>query len=92
MKKRHIYVPLQEIQARQDKETRAKSIQGRMRLGDVFFQKENDWYDEFFDELHKFPRARNDDYTDAFAHIGTILDQMVTPLSAEESGEGRLLG
>ncbi len=87
MQRRKIFVPIEELQARKDKITRAKSMQGRMRLGDVYFQKDNGWYAEFFEELHKFPRSRNDDYTDAFAHIGNLLDLMVLPPSLDELDE-----
>lgn len=87
MRRRNIYIPIHPTPAKGDKEFRARAIQGRMRMGDVFFQKENDWFDEFFDELHKFPRARNDDYVDALAHIGTTLDQMSVPPTEDEIEE-----
>lgn len=87
MHRRRIYVPIQAIAARKDKITRAKAIQGRMRLGDVYFRKANGWYSEFFEELKKFPRSRTDDYVDAFAHIGALLELMITPPTEEEIKE-----
>lgn len=86
-RRRGIFIPLRAVPAKGDKESRAKSIQGRMRMGDVYFQKDNDWYDSYFDELHKFPRGKNDDYVDATAHLGAILDTMVAPQSKEEQDE-----
>lgn len=39
-----------------DKITRSYSIQGRMRVGAVRFDKEADWYQDLEDEMTRFPR------------------------------------
>lgn len=46
---------------RQDKIQRARSIQARMRAGQVKFDKAADWWPNFENECMSFPRARHDD-------------------------------
>lgn len=67
-----------------DKIARARSIQARMRAKSVLFDTEADWFDDFQDELIKFPRARHDDQVDAFAYQGVLLDRMFEAPTAEE--------
>jgi len=59
-----------------DKLTRARSIQARMRSGACRFDKETDWYQNFEDELLRFPRDKHDDQVDAWAYLGLMLDRM----------------
>jgi len=59
-----------------DKLTRARSIQARMRSGACRFDKEADWYQNFEDELLRFPRDKHDDQVDAWAYLGLMLDRM----------------
>jgi predicted phage terminase large subunit-like protein len=69
-----------------DKETRARAIQGRMRAQTIRFDKDSDWYQDFEDELTRFPRDKHDDQVDAFAWLGLMLDKLIhgiTPREAE---------
>jgi predicted phage terminase large subunit-like protein len=59
-----------------DKLTRARSIQARMRSGACKFDKDADWYQNFEDQLLRFPRDRHDDQVDAWAYLGLMLDRM----------------
>jgi len=59
-----------------DKLTRARSIQARMRSGACKFDKDTDWYQNFEDELLRFPRDKHDDQVDAWAYLGLMLDKM----------------
>lgn len=70
-----------------DKIARARSIQGRMRAHAIKFDKNDDWYPEFEDELCKFPRGRNDDQVDAFAYLGMMLDSLVEAPTQQEIEE-----
>lgn len=71
-----------------DKLTRARSIQARMRAGACKFDKEADWYQGFEDELMRFPRDRHDDQVDAWAYMGLMLDKMqVADTDAEVEAE-----
>jgi predicted phage terminase large subunit-like protein len=60
-----------------DKIARGKSIQARMRAHAVKFDKGEDWYPIFEDELCKFPRGTKDDQVDAFAYMGRMLDNLI---------------
>ena len=72
---------------RQDKITRARSIQARMRAGGVRFDKKADWYQGLEDELMRFPRDRHDDQVDAMAYLGLIVDKMNNAPTKEEQEE-----
>lgn len=69
----------------QDKLTRSRSIQARMRAGSIKFDKEQDWYPTFEDECMRFPRDRNDDQVDAFAYLGLLLDKLVEAPTQKEA-------
>lgn len=70
-----------------DKTTRARSIQGRMRAHAVKFDKGQDWYPVFEEELVKFPRGTRDDQVDAFAYLGLMLDSITQAPTQEEMEE-----
>ena len=71
-----------------DKLTRARSIQARMRSGACKFDKDADWYQNFEDELMRFPRDKHDDQVDAWAYLGLMLDKMwEAPSDAEVESE-----
>lgn len=69
---------------RQDKVTRARSIQARMRAKGVKFDKEADWFDGFETECMQFPRSKHDDQVDAFSYLGLILDKIIEAPTKEE--------
>jgi predicted phage terminase large subunit-like protein len=70
-----------------DKQTRARSIQARMRIGSVKFNKEADWYGVFEEELVRFPRDRHDDQVDAIAYMGLVLDKFIVAPTREEQDD-----
>ena len=67
-----------------DKITRARSIQARVRVHGVKFDKGGDWYPTFEDELTKFPRSKKDDQVDAFSYIGLMLDSLIEAPTEKE--------
>ena len=67
-----------------DKIARARSIQARVRAHGVKFDKSQDWYAIFEDELTKFPRSKRDDQVDAFAYIGMMLDSLIEAPTQQE--------
>ena len=83
-RQRGVYMNLYPLAPTKDKQSRARAIQGRMRMGDVYFDKSNDWYSDFHEELRRFPRGKNDDFVDAFSWIGLALDSMQTAPTKEE--------
>lgn len=89
MRTKGTYVNLNPIAPTKDKEARARSIQGRMKNGDVYFVKQAPWYPDFAEELKRFPRAKHDDYVDAFSYLGLALNQMIPAPTPEEFEEER---
>jgi phage terminase large subunit-like protein len=70
-----------------DLELRARSWQGRMRIGSVKFDKAADWYPIYEAELTTFPRGTKDDFVSASAIMGMALDRMVEAPTKEEIDE-----
>jgi hypothetical protein len=62
-------------------------MNARMRAGAVKFDKEADWYQQFEDELLRFPRDRHDDQVDAWSYIGLMLDTMIAADTQQEVEE-----
>jgi len=69
---------------RADKQTRARSIQARMRAGAVKFDKQADWYQSLEDELLRFPRDKHDDQVDSMAYLGLMIDKLIEAPTKEE--------
>lgn len=84
MRKRGVFMPIDVVTATKDKESRARSIQARMRAKAVWFDKNKGWYPDFHEELRRFPKGMHDDQVDAFAHIGARLSDMVESQSLQE--------
>jgi predicted phage terminase large subunit-like protein len=76
---------------RQDKITRARSIQARMRAGGVKFDKTSEWYQSLEDECLTFPRARHDDQVDCLAYMGLMLDKLIEAPTVEQLEEEEYL-
>lgn len=70
-----------------DKESRARSIQGRMRAGGVKFDKDAEWYPDFEQEVLTFPRSAHDDQVDALSWLGLTVHKMLTAPTQEELDE-----
>ncbi len=64
---------------KRDKQTRARSIQGRMQQGMVYFPKGDDTIQTGMNEMLRFPMGVHDDFVDSLAWIGLMLDMFVTP-------------
>ena len=69
---------------KQDKITRARSIQARMRAGGVKFDKSADWYQTLEDECMRFPRDKHDDQVDALAYLGLMINKLIEAPTKEE--------
>ena len=70
-----------------DKESRARSIQARIRAGGVKFDKEAEWYPSLEQEMLTFPRGVHDDMVDALAWLGLTLDRMIDADTEEETDD-----
>lgn len=64
---------------RRDKVARARSIQGRMQQGLVYFRKHCNVTAQLVAEMMRFPNGVHDDGVDAMAWIGQMLSLLVRP-------------
>jgi predicted phage terminase large subunit-like protein len=81
------FVVLHTLTPSTDKVSRAQSIRARMRSGNVFFNKEAEWFEPLLTEMSRFPRDIHDDQVDALSYLGLALDKFVeapTPKEVEE--------
>ena len=84
MFKRNKFLSFELITPSVDKEERARSIVGRVRMHGVRFFKDNEWYATFETELCQFPRAQYDDQVDAFSLIGLGLMKLTVAPTEQE--------
>lgn len=87
MKKRGVFVSLVEITPSVDKPTRARTIQARMRIGSVKFNRDAVYFPVLEQEFLRFPRDIHDDQIDAYSCIGLGLDKMVAANTPQEQQE-----
>lgn len=87
MLKRGIFSHLVEITPSADKKTRARGIQGRMRIGGLRFNKQADFYNVLESEFLRFPKDVHDDQVDAMSTIGLALDKITAGPTLEEAQE-----
>jgi predicted phage terminase large subunit-like protein len=74
-----------------DKQTRMRSIQARMRMQTVRFDKSADYFPVLEQEFLQFPRGRHDDQVDAYSCIGLALDKMAEAPTREDVQEEEFL-
>ena len=82
--KRNKFLSLKLVTPAKDKQTRARSIAGRMKAGGVKFDKQADWFPELEQELLQFPRGKHDDQVDCFSYLGKMLDKLIEAPTKEE--------
>ncbi len=71
------YVTFHEASEAGDKPSKARSFQGRMSMGKVYFPKRSEWLDDLVLEMSMFP-VGHDDQVDALGQIGRMLETMTT--------------
>ena len=67
------------LPGRRDKSLRARSLQGRMAQGKVYFPREAHWLDYLTTQLLQFPFGKNDDVVDVLAYLGIHLEELQSP-------------
>jgi predicted phage terminase large subunit-like protein len=77
MREEKVYINIREQTPAADKQQRAQAINGRAAMGMVRFPAIAPWVSDAIDELLKFPGGRNDDFVDALAHIGLLLNKLL---------------
>ena len=76
MRKRNVYFDLVTKVPTKNKQSRAKSIQGRMRARSVRFDKSAEWYPALEVECQTFPRGVHDDRVDSLSLLGLALEDL----------------
>ena len=84
MQQRGTYINLHPVTPTKDKQSRARSLQARMRAGGIRYDKDKIWYPSLEDEMARFPRDRHDDQVDALSWIGLVLDKIIEVPTKEE--------
>ena len=79
-----VFMNLNLMTPTKDKQSRAMSLQARMRMGSVRFDKDAHWFAGLQSEMLRFPRDVHDDQVDALAWIGLTLDQLIEPATLRE--------
>jgi predicted phage terminase large subunit-like protein len=87
MQQRNTYINLHQVTPTKDKQTRARSLQARMRAGGIRYDKSKMWYPDLEDEMVRFPRGVHDDQVDALAWIGLVLDKIIEAPTTEEDAQ-----
>lgn len=77
----HTYCTIDPMVPSKDKQTRARSVQGRMSMGKVFFPRFAPWYNDARNQILKFPYGANDDFVDWLSWIGLGLAKEVAATS-----------
>ena len=76
MFKRNTFINLNPKTPVKDKQTRARPLQGRLRAGGMYFDKDAEWFPDLELEMLRFPRDVHDDQVDALAWIGLTLQDI----------------
>lgn len=81
MTEERIYTPIMEMSTSKDKETKARSIQGRIAMGKVRFPADAPWWQAAKSQILQFPYGSHDDFVDWLATFGLMLMQESRPLN-----------
>lgn len=94
MHEESIYTTIDPVTVSKDKKSRARSIQGRMRMKKVRFPVFASWWPDARNQILKFPYGVNDDLVDWLAHIGQGLTKEIgaSKPKAEETNVVRVGG
>lgn len=76
MEEERSYFAIREITPKDDKETRAQSIAGRVAMGKVYIP-EGPMWDKAIEEMLAFPNGLHDDFVDALSMLGLGLRSTV---------------
>lgn len=87
MHKQGLYLNIQTMTPTADKVQRARSIQGRIRVGGMKIDSKAYWYPDFELEVLRFPKGQYVDQVDALAWIGLGLNKMVAAYTDAEVKE-----
>ena len=78
MNERQTYCRIEWLPSIQDKETRARGIQGMASMGKVFLPKNAPWKGHVLNQLLRFPAGKNDDAVDVLSLFGRGISMINT--------------
>lgn len=84
MLRRGVFINIETVTPSKDKETRARSLQARMRAGGMLFDKKADWYFDLETEMRRFPKGPYNDQVDSLGLIPFGINKMVAPQTQQE--------
>lgn len=87
MQEERIYTAIDPVSVAKDKATRARSIQGRMRMQKVHFPAFAPWWPDAKNQILKFPHGKHDDFVDFLAHIGQGLTKEIPASRMSEKSD-----
>jgi predicted phage terminase large subunit-like protein len=87
MDENHNYFSYELMNRSVDKVQFAQTIRARMRLGKVRFDKKQEWFLDFEQELLRFPRDAHDDQVDAIALLGRGIEKFQDAPTDKEVAE-----
>lgn len=76
MRERKVFFAREQIASTEDKVARARSFQGQLASGKVFFRQGTEWLADLVSEMMVFPNGRYDDQVDAVTKLTQLLDRM----------------
>lgn len=79
MQEERVYTTVDPVTPSSDKQMRARSVQGRMRMRKVRFPRFAPWWPDARAQLLRFPAGANDDFVDWLSHIGMGLTKELAP-------------
>ena len=79
-----VFINLNPMIPTKDKQSRARSLQARMRAGKVKFDTKATWFYTLQQEMVRFPKDIHDDQVDALSWVGLTLDKII---DAEDDDE-----
>ena len=72
--------PVKQLKPDSDKLTRALPVASKIEIGQVYFNRDANWLNEFESELLKFPRDKHDDQVDALSYAASFLKPASTSM------------
>jgi len=70
-------LPVIDLKAETDKETRALPVMARMEAGTVYFLRNAPWLEEYENELLVFPNGEHDDQVDVTSYAGIVIARRI---------------
>lgn len=88
MQERECFFSIHQLSAQQDKQSKARPMQGRIAQGKIYLPTFTSWWKTARQQLVSFPLGTHDDFVDAIANLCRGLQSLVKPKRAEVPNKG----